>query len=326
VFIKINDQIFFPRVSYGAGFVLKYFNGGDVQNKGVEIQLTGTPVKTKNVTWDLTFNFDHFENTVLKINAGPGGYYESDTWVYGNLRTQTSPGKSIYSLYGTAFAKNDKGQLLISPTTGLPVTTSNFGQPFVFVGDRAPDFSIGILNSLSYKTFTLSFNIDIRKGGDIFNGTEMALYRNGLSTRTLDRETPRIIEGVLNDGLQNTANPTPNNIIITPYFRNDFYQSTAAGGAGFVEADFVEKNIKWLRMRDLTLSYKLHADVVKRFRIKSASFFITATDLFLITNYAGADPSVNSNTASAGGIGGMGIDYGSISAPRAINTGIRISF
>lgn len=327
---KTTDQIFVPRVSYGAGFILKFFNGGDVQNKGVELQLTGTPVKTKNVTWDITFNYDHFRNKVLKINAGPGGYYESDTWVYGNLRTQTSPGKSIYSLYGTAFAKNDKGQLLISPTTGLPITTAAapFNQLFVPVGDRAPDFSMAVINSISYKTFTLAFNLDIRKGGDIFNGTEMALYRNGLSVRTVDRENPRIIQGVLNDGLQNTANPTPNNIVIIPYFRNDFYQGVLGGasGQGFVEADFIEKDIKWLRMRDMTLSYKLHADVVKRFRIKSASFFITATDLFMITNYSGADPSVNTNNSSAGGIGGMGIDYGSISTPRAINTGIRISF
>ncbi len=326
---KTTDQIFFPRVSYGAGFILKYFNGGDVQNKGYEIQITGTPIKTKNVTWDLTVNFDHFKNKVLKLNSGAAGYYESDTWLYGNLRTQTTVGQSLYTMYGTAFERNNNGDLLISPTTGLPVTTANptsSNNAFILVGDRAPDFSMGIQNTISYKTFALSFNLDIRYGGDIFNGTEMALYRNGLSLRTLDREQPRIIKGVLNDGLQNTATPTPNNIVIIPFYRNDYYNSTAAGGAGFVEADFIEKDIKWLRMRDMTLSYRFTSDLLKRLRMKSFTFFLTATDLFMITNYTGADPSVNANNSAVGGIGGMGFDFGVIAQPRALNAGIRVSF
>jgi hypothetical protein len=197
---------------------------------------------------------------------------------------------------------------------------------FVPVGDRAPDFSIGIQNSFRYKGFGLSFNLDIRKGGDIFNGTEMALYRNGLSVRTLDRETPRVIKGVLRDGLENTANPTRNNIVVVPYYRNDYYQSTTSTSAGFVEADFIEKDINWMRMRDMTLSYRFTNDLIKRVRMKSATIFVTATDLFLITNYTGADPSVSSNNPSTGGIGGMGIDYGVIATPRTINAGLRVSF
>ena len=325
---RTKDQIFFPRVSYGAGFILKYFNGGTTQNKGYEIQLTGTPVQNTNFTWDVTVNFDHFKNEVLKLNAGPGGYYDSDTWVYGNLRSQTSVGSSIYSLWGTAFARNDKGDILISPTTGLPITTAALGSDFLFVpvGDRTPDFQMGIQNSFTYKTFTVSFNLDIRKGGDIFNGTEMALYRNGLSTRTLDRETPRIIKGVLRDGLENTANPTPNTIVVTPFYRNDYYQSTASTSAGFVEADFVEKDVNWVRMRDITFAYRFAPNLVKRLRIRSMSFYVTATDLFLLTNYSGADPSVNANNASNGGIGGMGIDYGVVATPRTVSTGLRISF
>ncbi len=325
---KTIDQIFFPRVSYGAGFILKYINGGDVQNKGYEVQLTGAPIRKKDWGWDITVNFDMFRNKVLKLNAGPGGYYDSDTWLYGNLRSQTGVGRSIYALYGTAFERNINGQLIINPGTGLPITTaaSSANGLFVPVGDRAPDFSVGVQNTFSYKEFTLSFNLDMRRGGDVWNGTEFALYRNGLSTKTLDREVPRVIAGVLNDGLQNSATPTPNNIIITPYYRNDYYQSTTATNAGVVEADFIEKDINWIRMRDITFSYRLSSGMTKKLRMKSASFFITATDLFMITNYNGADPSVNANNTAIGGIGGIGMDYGVIAAPRGINTGIRVSF
>jgi TonB-linked SusC/RagA family outer membrane protein len=323
---KTTDQIFFPRVSYGTGFVLKYFNGGDVENRGWEIQLTGSPIRTKNWGWDIVANFDRFRNKVLKLNSGPGGYYDSDTWVYGNLRSQTSVGQSIYSLWGTAFAYNNGGKLLINPATGLGVTTAALGQLFVPVGDRAPDFSVGIQNTITFKEFSMTFNLDMRRGGDVFNGTELALYRNGLSKRSLDREKPRIIEGVFRDGLENTATPTPNNIVIIPFYRNDYYQSTTSTTAGIVEGDFVEKDINWIRMRDMTLRYAFSNGLTKKLRIRTASFFITVTDLFLITNYNGADPSINTNNAALGGIGGIGIDYGSVSTPRAFSTGFRFSW
>jgi ferric enterobactin receptor len=330
---RTTDQIFFPRVSYPSGFILKYFNGGTVENKGLELSLTGAIIKNKKLNWDITVNYDQFRNKIKKLNVGPGGYYDSDTWVYGSLRGQAGPGESIYSLYGTALARNEKGQILINPATGLPVTTAALpttpqyptGQAFVYLGNRAPKFSMGVQNNFTFKGFNLSFNLDIRKGGAIFNGTELVLYRLGLSKRTLDRETPRVIQGVLRDGLENTANPTLNNIVIIPQYRNDYYNSATVTSAGFVEGDFVE-DVSWIRLRDISFSYRFTSGLLKKMRLKSASFYVTATDLFLITNYSGADPTVSANNASLGGVGGAGIDYGRVSTPRAVSTGLRISF
>jgi hypothetical protein len=212
--------------------------------------------------------------------------------------------------------------VLISPTTGLPVRDDNF----ITVGDRQPDFQFGFINKISYKSFNLSFNLDVRKGGDVFNGTEMFLYTTGYSTKTLNRETPVVLNGVLQDGLENTDHPTKNSISITPNSNSDFYYSTAAGTATATEEDFVE-SVDWVRLRDITLSYTLSPDMLKSVRfIKSATVFVTGTDLFMITNYSGADPSVNANTASNRGYGGTGIDFGSISVPRAINFGVSIKF
>jgi ferric enterobactin receptor len=328
-----KDQIFFPRVSYGTGFILKYFNGGTVENKGWEATITGTIIRKKNLTWDITVNYDQFRNTIKKLNVGPGGYYDSDTWVYGSLRGQASVGQSIYSLYGTQLAKNNQGKILINPATGLPVTTAALptspefptGQAFLYLGSRAPKFSMGIQNEITWNGFSVSFNLDIRHGGAIFNATDLVLYRLGLSTKTLDRDVPRIIEGVLRDGLENSNNPTANNIVIVPTYRNDYYNGVSTTSAGFVEADFVE-DVSWIRMRDIVFSYRFQSSLLKKMKINSASIYVSATDLFLITNYSGADPSVSSNNASLGGIGGAGIDYGRISTPRTVSTGIRFSF
>jgi hypothetical protein len=84
---------------------------------------------------------------------------------------------------------------------------------------------------------------------------------------------------------------------------------------------FIEKNINWVRRRDITLRVGLPESFAK-----NASVFVTGTDLFLITNYTGLDPVVNGNTAAVGGSGGVGIDYGNFPTPRGLNFGINLGF
>ncbi|MFC3364878.1 hypothetical protein ACFOG5_16990 [Pedobacter fastidiosus] len=184
--------------------------------------------------------------------------------------------------------------------------------------DRQPDFSIGISNTFTYKSFALSFLLDIRKGGDVMNATQNYLTQKGLSTMTLDRLTPRIVTGVLQDGKENTANPTLNNISITPFYQNTYYSSLS-------EELFIEQNINWVRLKDVTLQYRLPQTLLSKQRFfKSASVFVTGTDLFLITNYSGLDPVVNGNTAAVGGSGASGIDYGNFPIPIGLNFGVKI--
>ncbi len=317
--LSSKDQIIAARSSYGTGYVIKYFNGGLVENKGIEAILTANPIKKKNFTWDVTVNFDRNRGKIVRMPADLPTYYDSDTWVLGNLRSQAYAGAFTGNLSGSVYQRNSNGQLIINPTTGLPSST---GAEFFIVGDRQPDFKIGFINSFSYKDFSLSFNLDFRKGGDVFNGNEFWLYLQGLSKRTLDRETPITLQGVLNDGLQNTTNPTRNTITVYPYYRSDsYYTSTAV-----TESDFIE-SVNWMRLRDATLTYRLPQSIMTRQKwIKSASVFITGTDLFMITNYTGADPSVNANTAFQRGFGGAGIDYGALATPRGINFGCKVQF
>jgi len=314
-----KGQIIANRVSYGTGYVLKYLNGGSVENRGIEAVVTANVIKSKKLNWDVTVNFDRNRGRVVSLPSGLPTYYDSDTWVFGNIRSQVYPGVSISNLASSQIVRNTAGDILINPLTGLP--SINAALDFVPVGDRQPDFKIGLINTFYYRNFTLSFNLDFRKGGDVWNGNEYYLYVTGLSKRTLDRETPVVINGVLNDGLQNTTNPTRNSITIYPYYRSDYY---TAGNV--TEADFIE-TVNWMRLRDATLTYTLPKSLLKRQKIISnASVFITGTDLFMITNYTGADPSVNSNTAFSRGYGGSGIDYGAISTPRGINVGCKIQF
>jgi hypothetical protein len=132
--------------------------------------------------------------------------------------------------------------------------------------------------------------------------------------------TPRVINGVFEDGLENTNNPTRNNISIIPYYNDNYYRLMK-------EEAFIEKDVNWLRLRDVTLNYNLPTSIIQKVRgLKTLGVFLTANDLVLITNYTGADPGVNANSAGARGVGAFGFDYGTLPAPTSFNFGLRASF
>ena len=242
------------RLSYGTGFVLTSANFGDLKNEGLEITLNATPVKTTDFSWNLNLNFNKTRSELLNLPAVVSEYYASDTWLYNNVRGGVKVGNPLTTITAVDYLRNKSGQILVDPNTGYALKNPNF----VIAGDRNPDFVLGFQNTFKYKDLSLSILLDIRKGGDIFNGTEFWMYQNGISTRTLDREQPRVVQGVLRDGLENSTTPTQNNISVTPYYQNEYYRS------GAVDSDFIEKDINWLRMRDITLSYRMPSEILKK--------------------------------------------------------------
>jgi hypothetical protein len=195
-------------------------------------------------------------------------------------------------------------------------------QLFKVRGDRNPDFTLGFQNNFRFKNWRLTFLWDLKVGGDIFNATEMFLTGSGRGRLTADRFEPRVIEGVLRDGKENSGTPTPNTISVIPAYNDAYYTSTA-----MPEEAFIEKDVNWLRLRDITLSYVFPGRPFRYWDgMKSLELFFTGNDLVLITNYTGADPAVNGNTAATRGVGAFGFDYGTLPTPIGLNFGIRASF
>ena len=308
---QTTDQIVNDiRGSYATGYILFNLNGAETRNQGFELTLRGTPVLSNSLSWDFIANFNKAHGKTLALPHALPESYVSDTWLFGNVRNGTAPGLSTESLTGLFYLRNKKGDLLIDPTSGLPIRST------VFIDhgyDRTPKYTIGLTNVLKRGKLSLNFLLDIRRGGDVFNATEQFLTARGLAMSTLDRNTPRVITGVLRDGKEDTDNPTKNNIVVVPAVQTTYYTNIS-------EELFIEKNINWLRLRDVTLSVALPEALMK-----NASIFITGTDLFLITNYTGLDPVVNGNTAAVGGSGAAGIDYGNFPMPRGLSFGLRFA-
>lgn len=331
---KATDQIAQGfRASYGTGFVLNTANNSSVRNEGIEISLGLKLVQKRKFDWNVQFNFNHMWSKVLAIpepiDIAGADYYDASTWLFNNARGGIMKGYSTGTItsYGyrrqdltpagpNGLAKND-GQILISPTTGLPVNDGTFR----IHGDRSPWITLGTINKFRYKNWSLNFLWDLRVGGDVFNATNMFMTVYGKSTKTKDRLTPRAVQGVLQDGLQNTATPTVNTIMVTPYYNYTYYGSSA-----MPEEDYIEHKVNYFRLRDISLSYVVTSAYLQRHMpaIKSLGLFITCNDLVMFTNYSGADPAANGGNASLKGVGAVGFDYGNIAAPLSFNAGFKL--
>lgn len=304
------------RLSYATQFVLNTQNAASTRNQGVEIAFDYNLVKKSDFNWDMRLNFNRMWNKVVDLPKNVAEYYIADTWLYGNARGGLIYGGPTTSITAYGYSRNTAGQILINPANGLPVVDATFK----IRGNRNPDFTTGWNNSFRWKNWRVNMLWDLKVGGDVFNGTNMFLTRSGRSRLTEDRDQPRVIDGVLNDGLQNSANPTKNTIAVIPLY-NDAYYTTMP------EEQFIEKDVNWFRLRDLTISYTFPQSMIKRLgAFKSLGFFVTGNDLILLTNYSGADPSTNGNTAGSRGVGGFGFDYGTLPSPISVNIGIRASF
>lgn len=311
---ETRDQIVNDiRGSFGTGFILFNLNGARTRNTGVEVVARAMPVQTSNLSWEVIANYEQARGRVLNLPNSLPESYVSDTWLYGNIRNGVAPGLSTRSMTGLFYQRNNQGQLLIDPTTGLPIRSTSF----IDAGyDRQPLWTMGVTNNLKYKRASLTMLWDFRRGGDVFNATQHFLTTRGLSMQTLDRDQPRIVPGVLRDGRENSATPTPNGIVVIPAVQPAFY-------SGMSEELFVEKNVHWVRLRDVTLRVEFPGRYV---RARRASAFIRGTDLLLFTNYSGLDPIVNGNTAAVGGSGAVGIDFGNFPMPRGFSFGITLGY
>jgi hypothetical protein len=307
------------RGSYATGFILFNLNGASTRNTGLELTVRGTPVLSSSFSWDFQANFTRARGKVLSLPHALPESYVSDTWLYGNVRNGTEPGLSTMSLTGLYYLRDTVkgspafGQLLIDPSNGLPLRSATF----IDAGyDRQPNYTVGLSNTFKRNRLSLDFLLDFRRGGDVFDATQHYLTTHGLATSTLNRNDPLVVPGVLKDGKEGSANPTANNIVIVPAVQTSYYLNMS-------EELFIQKNVNWVRLRDIQLSYALPDGFLGT---RNASAFVKGTDLFLKTNYRGLDPIVNGNSAAVGGSGGTGIDYGNFPMPKGFNFGFRMGF
>jgi TonB-linked SusC/RagA family outer membrane protein len=306
------------RLSYATGFVLNNMNVGTFKTWGWEGHIDGDIIKKPNgLTWNLGINASQGKSEVLYLPENVTEYYNAYTWNSGNVRNGIMVGHPITTLTGLAYERNENGDVLVSPSTGLPITKSQWS----VVGDREPKLRFGLTTALTYKDIRLSGLFAGRYGATVINGTKRLMMSNGLSWESVAlRETgPYIFNGVLRDGNENTDNPTKNNIALD--YRA--YGGTIFGGG---DEYWLEKDINYVRLQELRLSYRIPKKFLSKGKIISAmDVYFVGNDLLTWTNYSGIDAVGNTVSAAAGGTGGEGYDVWSIPNPRGFSLGLSLT-
>ncbi|MEO5650305.1 MAG: SusC/RagA family TonB-linked outer membrane protein [Ginsengibacter sp.] len=319
---KTTDAIFTVPYAYSTGFSSKLQNAGELTNKGLELSLNTTPVKSKDFRWDLNLNWSYNRNMVTKLYLGVdkvliGGFQNSEIDAFA--------GKPFGQIYGSVFVRantNDstnktstEGALLINDNA--PVG-SGFGQPIAsaanaIIGDINPQWQGSVINNLTYKGVSIGFQIDVRQGGDIWNGTRGALSYFGTSKESADRGTSTVFQGLLGhlddqgnvvhfDNNGNTvAGPGAANT--TASVKNQYYWQNIGNSFIGPSEPSVEDG-SYIKLRQVSLTYALPKKVLgKTFNVASLTLF--ANNIILQTKYKGVDPE----TSLGGAANFQGIDY-----------------
>ncbi len=310
-----EDQILAVPITGSSGFTSIVLNAGEVENKGFEVQLTATPVKVGDFSWDITANFSTNKNEVIALAPGVENISLAG---FTSLTSDIVVGYPYGAFFGGDWVRDSDGNKLINDNPSSP----SFGYPIVDpeskpIGDPNPDWLAGIRNSFTFKGFTLSGLLDIRKGGDIWNGTRGALITMGVDKATERRGDVIIFDGVLastvNEDRTNVGEP---NNISAPL--SESWLRGNGGGFGSQAEQFVEDG-SWIRLRDISLSYSLPRSILANLPFQSLEVGITARNLFLITNYSGIDPETNLTGAS----NGFGLEY--FNMPNTKSYGVNLS-
>lgn len=306
---ETEDQIIFVDAAPSSGFVDRFENVGLVSNSGYEVSLGGTPIRTDDFEWDIRLNWTTYENVVEELVEG----VESITLNgFSSTSSRAVAGESYGVIFGSRFARNDNGDILIDDD-GYPLQATTDG----VVGDPIPDWLGGISNNFRYKNLSLSFLIDIREGGDVWCGTCGIIDYFGVSEATLIRDQSTVFEGVVaSTGQPNTQSVPYSDVTISE--NNNWWRRYGFGGL----SETAVYDASWIRLREVTLSYNIPEKWTEGTFIDNISLSAFGRNLWLETDYPGIDPETN----LTGDSNGMGLDYFNQPNTKSYGLNVQLNF
>ena len=303
----VDNQIVTVRVSPAAGNILETRNEGSVKNHGIEMQLNQKILTSPIFTWDATLNFSLNRGKVTKLPEGVG---ELQGTQYGDAFTSAYLNKSSTSISGKDYLRNPDGKIICT-ADGIPMIDKAKG---VWIGDREPDYLVGLSSNFRWKDLTVSFLFDTRKGGDVLNVTRRSMLSNG---QLKDLETYRnrwiLIDGVVDNG-DGTYSPNTKPMLLNQTNINNYIYN--------VTSNFVEDG-SYVRLSYVTVGYDLSRFVKKA--MKGLKISLTGRNLFLWTKYSGSDPLINADPSKRG-TGSKGIDNFGVPPTRSFNLTLNATF
>ncbi|HVG16365.1 MAG TPA: SusC/RagA family TonB-linked outer membrane protein, partial [Chitinophagaceae bacterium] len=315
---KSVDQIFPVAVSNATGYTSKFVNAGTIQNRGIELSLYGTPVRTQDFSWNVNVNWTRNRNKVLELFDKSTNLQINPLGLQGGVSINATLGQPYGTIQGKTWVRHANGEKLVG-TNGLYVLTTTTNN---VIGNINPDWIGGISNSFRYKNLSLGFLVDVRQGGDVFSldlyyGMATGMYPETVGNNDLGspKRAPLsqgggiIYPGVTDDGKANTKR-----VDITTYGAYGYVNNPAAN---FVyDASFV-------KLREANLTYSLPQSLFNRMTfVKGIDLSVIGRNLWIIhKNLPYADPEEN---ITSGNI--QGYQSGAYPTTRTIGINARLKF
>ena len=278
------NQIMPVAISRATGYATKYVNAGDIQNKGLELNIYGTPIKTKDFNWNINVNWSLNRNKVVSLfekvhNLQLGSFQ-------GGVTLNATVGQPYGTIQGRDFIYKN-GQKVVAANGYYAKTTTVTN----VIGDVNPKYHAGITNSFTYKNWTASFLIDIQVGGSVFSldqyyGQGTGLYPNTVGSNDLGNPLRNsiskgggvILAGVTADGKPNTKR------VVADRYSGPFGWVRNPNSAFVYDASYV-------KLREAQISYHFPNRMLKSIGVKALSLGIVGSNLWLIfKNLPYADP------------------------------------
>jgi TonB-linked SusC/RagA family outer membrane protein len=324
------DQIIPLTVSQTTGFQNLMVNAGEIENKGVELTLNANPVSIGSFRWDITINWSKNRNKVVSLYPGVTNLRLNSGNLQNGVTVNAEVGRPYGVIKGTDYTYDANGNKIIDGVTGRPVLTSSAAIP---IGNFTPDYTAGVNNSFSYKNISLSFLIDMQKGGDIYSldmdyGLSSGLYpetafTNDLGNPVRDPLVGDVISGygaksggyiIKGVNIVNGAS-VPNKTRVNATNTDAWGTNINPHSAAIYDAGFV-------KLREVVFTYILPSKFLNKTFIKGVSLSAIGSNLWIIhKNLPYADPE---SGMTAGNI--QGYSVGSLPTTRDFTFNLKINF
>jgi TonB-linked SusC/RagA family outer membrane protein len=318
---KNKNQILNLDVSGASGFVSTTINAGLIQNKGIELTLTGTPVKSKNFSWDVIFNLARNKSMVVELYPGTNVYvYGSTTYSSVTSFLNSYVGQPFGSLIGKAYQRDSATGMILLGTNNLPLftdATHNFGSVL-------PDFTGGFQNTLRFFGFELSAMIDYQFGGQFFSRTKMLLAKTGMAEETAAiNDKGKNVRDALADGggVHVIGISAATKQVVDAYVDARAYYRTTLGTHVYEEWLY---DASYIKLREVRLGYTFSKKMIGKLPFKGIVVALIARNPAMIWQKApkGLDPS----ELSTGGQSISWYESGQANTVRSYGINLNINF
>ncbi|GMQ24611.1 SusC/RagA family TonB-linked outer membrane protein [Algoriphagus sp. oki45] len=293
---RTRNQIIPIELDIATGYASRIINAGEIQNKGIEVVLSGRPVQSPSgFNWDFMANFTRTRGYVLELTEGLDTYTLTGR---NGANIQARVGERMGNIYGVGFARVEDpnspffGQI-IHNSTGTPLRDPELK----LQGNYNPDWMLGLQNTFSYKGLAVGFLFDFRYGGIVVSRTKTIGSTSGQLEETLfGRENGYDLNvegnGIISEGVVQNADGTfsPNTVKITSRnWHNRYYERNNVEAAKY-DATF-------LKLREVTIGYTIPRRVLGKLPIQDLKISLVGRNLALWTENPHFDPE----TLSMGG-------------------------